>query len=622
MENAEASNQLLKNKYSLHKSPEVINSAQRTRAKTGEAVSQRPLDQIQNYLHRFHEITDRKDPEKREHGIDAVKRLLHSKFIITPAEIPETYFENQRRLARELGHGDIEITPDMKDQLTDVIIADQKSSLDKWVDYLSSPDAPYPDALKYWTIRSVTGMGEYDKEKHEFRQRSEGTTKPFPDLNREALAYALDAVQRKYEGQAQSSDAFELAEKGKFEKLLQGENFAKLYAFAIEKVTPASVDQLVDTRGEWKKYGKDSDPISLVSSLQGHGTGWCTAAESTAQTQLSGGDFYVYYSLDETGKPIIPRAAIRMQGDSIAEVRGIAAEQNLDPYINDVVSKKLEEFPDGKAYQKKVSDMKHLTAIEYKTIAGQDLFSADLTFLYEINSPIEGFGYEKDPRIEELRSQRNPEEDMLIIFDCDPSQIARSTEQITENTRAFVGSLTPGIFDSFKKHRIEHVYTTFPEGKIRFDTVTIGGKSEKVLIKELKDSMINVSEYTENMIKNPDFIRKLSPARKDFDTVRLHVKDLGIPKDYPTTTEIYKRAEELGLTLCPAEVGPHYRLQYMNQPMGEWFYIGMKPIAGPHGYPNVFTLAHYDGRLWLLSRWARPVNEWHPGNEFIFSLSK
>jgi predicted GH43/DUF377 family glycosyl hydrolase len=46
-----------------------------------------------------------------------------------------------------------------------------------------------------------------------------------------------------------------------------------------------------------------------------------------------------------------------------------------------------------------------------------ELFSRkDLLFLYEINAPIEGFGYE-DPRIVELRGARNPEEDLFVIFD-------------------------------------------------------------------------------------------------------------------------------------------------------------------------------------------------------------
>lgn len=64
--------------------------------------------------------------------------------------------------------------------------------------------------------------------------------------------------------------------------------------------------------------------------------------------------------------------------------------------------------------------MKHVTKIENKIKEKQELTAGDLIFLYEIDSPIEGFGYEKYPRIQELRSQRNPEEDMPVVFGCTP----------------------------------------------------------------------------------------------------------------------------------------------------------------------------------------------------------
>ncbi len=620
METSDASNLLLKNKYNLHKSPEVDSAAKRTRALTGEKIPQDPLLGIQNYLNRFHEITDRQDPKDREHGMDAAKRLLHSKFVIKPQEIPDSYFENQQRMARELGHGDIDISEDVRGQLTDIIIADQRSSLDKWVDYLSSPDAPYSDSLKYFTLRSVLSLGEYDKEKHAFTQRSKGTVKPFPDLNREALAYVLDAVDKKYKGQNIDLVALDVKDAQEFEKLIQAENFAKLYAWAIEKVTPASTEQLLNTQGQWVKYNKNSDPTPLVTSLQGHGTGWGTAAESTAQLQLKGGDFYVYYSLDQNGKPIVPRAAIRMQDNSIAEVRGVAPEQNLDPYMGEVVEEKLKEFPDGATYQKKAADMRRLTAVERKAKSEQDLSSEDLVFLYEIESPIEGFGFEKDPRIEELRKTRNPQEDMPIVFNCNIDQIAHALREIRPDTRAYVGPLERGIFDRLKDHNIEHVYTTFPEGKVRRDEVLIGGKTAKKLEQELVQNRINVTSYAADMMKNPDFT-----TLKDhqvLNLVRLHVRDMGIKKDYPTTTEVYNRAEELGLALCPPEVGPQYRLKCTDQPMGEWFYIGMKQIADSDGYPRVFRLGRRGGGLWLNADWARPDSRWDPGHEFVFSLRK
>lgn len=622
MEGSEASNLILKKKYDLHRAPEVKFAANRHQSRTGERASQDPLARIQNYLNRFHEITDREDPKDREHGIDAIKRLFYRKYVIKPDEIPESYWENQKRIIRERGQGaDLEQVDfeELKRQNTEAVIADQKSSLDKWIDYLSSPDAPYSDGLKYFTLRSVLNMGEYDKEKKMYPQRSKGTTKPFPDLNREALSYVLDTVEKKYKGQQVDLSVLETQEKEQFERLLAGENFAKLYAFAIEKVTPADAKGLANNQGQWVKYNQGSDHMPLVASLQGHGTGWCTAGESTAATQLKGGDFYVYYSFDNEGIVKIPRAAIRMEEGHIAEVRGIASEQNLDSYIAPVVEEKLKEFPDGDLYQKKVADMKHITAIEHKVQKGEALEPTDLVFLYEIDSPIQGFGYEKDPRIEEARSQRNPEEDMPVVFGCDRSQIARAASQINVGTRAYVGKLTPGIFDTLSEHHIEHVYTSFPEGKIRRQAIEIGGKAKGQLQTELKQAGINVSSYVEDMLKSSDFTTL--PKPQIYDTLRLRVSDLGL-SDFSTTDQVYKRAEELGLELCPAEVGPNYRLKYADQPLGEWFYIGMKQIADRRGNPHVFGLERFTDGLWLSDGFAGPGSGWDPGAEFVFGLRK
>lgn len=608
----------LKDKYDLHNAPEVEKAAKRKELRTGEKVAQDPNERIQNYLDRFGEILGRENEDRREGGIEAIKRLLHKKFVIKPEDIPEGYFENQRRIAREQGHGEIEITNEMREQLSDVIVTDQGSSLDKWVDYLSSSDATYPDWLKYYSIRSVLGMGEFDKEKKQFTKRSKGTTKPFPDLNREALAYVLDELEKKHEGLKVDRLNLPKEESDEFEKLLQGENFPKLYAWAIEKATPASVDQLSITDGKWVRYNRGSDHMPLVESLQGHGTGWCTAGESTAATQLQGGDFYVYYSLDKDGKPTVPRAAIRMQGNGIGEVRGIAAEQNLDPYIGDVVQNKFKEFPDGKVYEKKTADMKFLTAIDNKVKKGEELSKEDLVFIYEIDSKIQGFGYQRDPRIKELRAKRNPDEDMLIVFECSKEQIAHTPDEINENTKAYVGKLEKGIFQKIPEN-LEHIYTSFPENKVHKENIEIGGKTAEQLEDELRQSGINISDNAKFMLEGREFTT--SKNVEGVTLVRLTVADLGF-ESTATTDDIYERAKELGLDCCPAEVGPHYRLKYQNQPMGEWINIGMKQIAGSDRRPSVFDLGRDGGSRWLYDNWASPVYGWPPRDEFVFSLRK
>ena len=166
---------------------------------------------------------------------------------------------------------------------------------------------------------------------------------------------------------------------------------------------------LAETEGLWVKYPQGSAPEKLSLALSGWNTGWCTTDCGTAGHQLKGGDFYVYYSVDRNGKPRVPRLAIRMEGEKIAEVRGIAKEQNVDPEIaaTQVLDRKLKEFGgQGELYRKRSDHMRRLTAIEAKVTRHEQLSPSDVSFLYEMDGAIEGFGYQKDPRIAEILGQR------------------------------------------------------------------------------------------------------------------------------------------------------------------------------------------------------------------------
>ncbi|MFA7133581.1 MAG: hypothetical protein WC122_01220 [archaeon] len=355
--------------------------------------------------------------------MDMIRDAFHNEYIIKEEDIPQSYFENQQRIARERGHGNVEID---KEQAIDVIISDQKSTLDNWTNYILSKDSDsYPMWAKYWAFRSMTKLSSYDKENKSFGTRRKDTVAPFPDLNREALAYVVDAIVKK----ANKENIGTEENNPELEKLIQSENFGKLYAFAIEKVTPTETNELANTEGEWRKYDQKSDHMPLVESLQGYGTGWCTAGESTAESQLKNGDFYVFYSKDKEGEYTIPRVAIRMQGSEIGEVRGIGPNQNLDPYIGEIVNKKLKEFPGGKEYEKKTGDMQFLTLIEEKQNKNQKLTKEELCFLYELDSKIEGFGYQRDPRIEEIRNKRDLKNDLSLATGYPKEKITTKQEE-------------------------------------------------------------------------------------------------------------------------------------------------------------------------------------------------
>ena len=287
--------------------------------------------------------------------------------------------------------------------------------------------------------------------------------------------------------------------------------------------------------------------------------------------------------------------------------------------MQEALDGKLQEFGgEADAYRKKSEDMRMLTALEKKRENEEAFTKDDLILLYEINGTIEGFGYQKDPRIDELRQGRNSEEDMLVIFECTRDEIAHVPSQINENTKAYVGQLEPGIFQKLPEN-LEHVYTSFPEKKIRRENVEIGGKSAEQLISEMEAAGINISDYAKSMLNNREFVPGKNP--EEATLIRLTVADLGF-KSSATTDQIYERAQNLGLELCPADTGPNYRLKYRNQPLNEWIYIGMKQVTGSGGHPSVFKLERLVDGLWLDDYWAEPDDEWYPGCKFVFRLRK
>jgi hypothetical protein len=303
----------------------------------------------------------------------------------------------------------------IKRQEIERILTEQKNSLDIWIDYLSDETAQYDIWLKYWAVRSILWLQSYNKKRWNFPKRSKWSINPFPELNREALAYTFDFMLAKIQGE-EIKKPNEWADEEKFKKVLNDEGFWNIYSFALQEMTKTYWNILENINWEWKKYYRWTNHIPLVESLRWKATGWCTTGEKTAKKQLNGGDFYVYYSQDKNWRNTIPRLGIRMKNGEIAEIRWIAENQNMDPYIQSVLEEKLKEFwSEWEKYKKKVSDMNKLTEIYNNPT--RELSREDLVFLYEIDYEISWFWYKKDPRIWEIHQKRNFEKDLLRIFD-------------------------------------------------------------------------------------------------------------------------------------------------------------------------------------------------------------
>src|SRR5688500_3781968 len=98
-------------------------------------------------------------------------------------------------------------------------------------------------------------------------------------------------------------------------------------------------------------------------------------------------------------------------------------------------------------------------------------------------------------------------------------------------------------------------------------TVTVGGLTKSELIEALQRNAILMNESAERLFASEQFTT--SATRSTVKTIELTIRDLGFPHG-ATTAESYARATALGLALCPIELGPHLRLQYLDQPEGHW----------------------------------------------------
>ena len=362
-------------------------------------------------------------------------------------ELPESYIEHQRAIARQNGRGgDFEKDFNKEHELK-ILQEQQRESFLRWFDHIMGPDVAEmsPPWLRYILLEELLEIGIYNPIKDSFSQRTHETVGAYPQLNEEAFSEVYTSLKSYYEGDYnfEEPNLLELIKKDERRAL------ANIYAQRLNELKELAVKfDPEETEGEWIKYdhGNTNHAQDLFDSLQNQNTGWCTAnACSMATTQVDGGDFYVYYSKDVNGEFTAPRIAIRMEGERIFEVRGRVNDQNLDREISktNILEDKLKEFGDeGKRYKQKSQDMKLLTKIEAKVQSADELSSDELRFLYEIDRNIQDFGESKDPRIHEIILQRDQIKDYARIFNIEVSEVTSNKgDVLSGKAKVFIGAL-------------------------------------------------------------------------------------------------------------------------------------------------------------------------------------
>ena len=159
-------------------------------------------------------------------------------------------------------------------------------------------------------------------------------------------------------------------------------------------------------------------------------------------------------------------------------------------------------------------------------------------------------------------------------------------------------------------------------------SVHIGGVDKSELLARLDEGGIELNAAGRALFAHSGFTT--ATIASIVETREMTVGDLGFDRG-ATIDKVVERAGQLRLAPCPIELGPHLRLQYIDQPEG---YIGHAPsqhkappgsltivsrqIAGDDHVPKGFYLRRVNGALCLRGYHCGPDHVWSADDHLVF----
>ncbi|HMO79145.1 MAG TPA: hypothetical protein PKA96_03125, partial [Candidatus Paceibacterota bacterium] len=368
------------------------------------------LSKLENFFKQQSVTEDSKHQHQPNEAGERYKYLILKHFVTDRQDIPESYFIYKTEYNRV--HGITE--PINREQEKDRIISEQQNRISEWFDYLTqSENNPYTTDFKYFVMSNVLKLGSITPE-HTFPKRTKSTTEPIPELDREALAYVFDAINSAHKNIPNPNTPDFLIQLVK-----SNASFDKLYGQTIKHLDKEKHKDIENIKGEWITF---TNPDKLVQSLYGKRSYLCIAQDSHAKKYINNGPVILFFSEDEEGNNTIPRVAIATnKSGQVYEVRGTYnANEDIDPYITDTLEAKLNTLPNGDNSKQKIHDSRMLLSVKVKSERKKPLNKEELRFIYQLDRPIEIFGYQQSRNdiITEILNGRDINADLPILFDC------------------------------------------------------------------------------------------------------------------------------------------------------------------------------------------------------------
>ena len=154
----------------------------------------------------------------------------------------------------------------------------------------------------------------------------------------------------------------------------------------------------------------------------------------------------------------------------------------------------------------------------------------------------------------------------------------------------------------------------FPDCPTTVRHITVGTLTKSELHAEFRRHSIQLNSQGETLFAELVDTVKVSVC---LETVELTVRQLGFLNG-ARSAELFARAIELGLSLCPLELAPYLRLHYLDQPEGHWIIVASARPSGRNYLPTGFYLRRLGDGLWLRGYTAAPNHLWDAEDHFVF----
>ncbi|MDE5454126.1 DUF1127 domain-containing protein [Bradyrhizobium sp. CSA112] len=132
-------------------------------------------------------------------------------------------------------------------------------------------------------------------------------------------------------------------------------------------------------------------------------------------------------------------------------------------------------------------------------------------------------------------------------------------------------------------------------------TITVGMFADSFALSNALGAVgCGIGNLAGEILARPAFT--LSATKTNVELFVVSAAELGFETDTASQADIYARAQQLGFGLAAAEVAPQLRLQYFDQPAGEFLIVGMEPIKTWNGEPIILTVANGGAGLILIGQ--------------------